>query len=169
AASLLTSSASRSMRVLAIALAVVLGGLGWLALATIDKPERLSVALFLSGLAVAALWGLWFSRLLLLHIEAHQSRMPGVGMAIAGTVSLAFIATVLLPSLLLASGGVNPGVAVCAMTLAAGVGVLTATLPRIAYMALCLAPLGVGLLHGLFVRVVPAGAVTLPALQMQHV
>ncbi|MGQ4582088.1 hypothetical protein [Lysobacter sp. F60174L2] len=169
AGALLGNSASRSMRVLAIALALIFGGLGWLALATIDKPERLSVALFLSGLAVAALWGLWFSRLLLLHIEAHQSRMPGVGMAIAGTVSLAFIATVLLPSLLLASGGVNPGVAVCAMTLAAGVGVLTATLPRIAYMALCLAPLGVGLLHGLFVRVVPAGAVTLPALQMQHV
>ncbi|MGQ4660738.1 hypothetical protein [Lysobacter sp. F6437] len=169
AGALLGNSASRLMRVLAVALAVVFAGLGWLVLATVDKPERLSMALFLSGIAVAALWGLWFSRLLLLHIEAHQSRMPGVGMAIAGTISLAFIATVLLPSLLLASGGVNPGVAVCAMTLAASVGVLTATLPRIAYIALCLAPLGIGLLHGLYVRVVPAGAVTLPALQMQHV
>lgn len=169
AGALLGNSASRLMQVLAITLAAVLGGLGWLALATIDKPERLSVALFLSGLAVAALWGIWFARLMLLHIEAHQSRMPGVGMAVAGTVSLAFIATVLLPSLLLAVGGLDLAIAVCALTLAASLGVLTAALPRIAYIALCLAPLFIGLLHGAFVRLVPAGAVTLPELQMQHV
>ena len=68
AGALLGNSASRLMQVLAITLAAVLGGLGWLALATIDKPERLSVALFLSGLAVAALWGIWFARLMFLHI-----------------------------------------------------------------------------------------------------
>ena len=107
AAALLASSASLLSRVFAVVLALVLGGLGWLALATIEDAERVSVALFLSGLAVAALWGIWFARLLLLHIEAHRSRMPGVAMAIGGTVALVFLVTVLVPALLL-SGALDP-------------------------------------------------------------
>lgn len=146
-------------RVLAIAAAVLLGGLGVLALVAIDKPERVSVGLFLCGLAVASLWGLWFSRLVLLHAEARQARIPGVPAAIAGTVALAFLATVAVPGLLLAAAGVRPGLGVCAMALAAAAGVLVATLPRIVYMLLCFAPLVLGLLHSLLQRLVPdAGA-----------
>jgi hypothetical protein len=169
ALALLSCCASLPMRVFAVALALGFGALGWLALATIDKPERASVALFLAGMGVAALWGVWLTRLLLLHAEARQSRTPGVEMAIGGTVALVFLATVLLPALVLAAGGVALSVAVCAMALAAGTGVLAATLPRIFYIALCLAPVTLGVLHGLAERVLPPGALALPSMRVDHV
>ncbi|KGM56715.1 hypothetical protein N799_02145 [Lysobacter arseniciresistens ZS79] len=169
AAALLGSCASRSMRVLAVALAVAFGALSALALATIDNGEWLSVTLFLSGLAVSALWGIWLARLVLLHTEARQSRTPGVEMAIGGTVSLAFLATVLLPSLLLAAGGIDFALSVCALALAAGAGVLVATLPRIFYLLLCLAPLLLGLLYSLAERLLPAGALELPPMRTEYI
>ena len=168
AVALLASSASLLSRVFAVVLALALGGLGWLALATIEDAERVSVALFLSGLAVAALWGIWFARLLLLHIEAHRSRIPGVAMAIGGTVALVFLATVLVPALLLSLGGVDLAVAICAMALGACAGVLAATLPRIVYLALCLAPLVLGLMAMILERVLPTGTLQWPALTMHH-
>lgn len=149
---LLGCCASLASRVLAVVVAVLFGSLGALALATAGESERLSVTLFLCGLALAGLWGLWFSRLLVLHVDARQARMPGVGMAIGGTLALASLATVVLPALLLAIGGVRPGLAVCALAVAACAGVLMATLPRIVYMLLCFAPLVLSLLHALFER-----------------
>lgn len=143
-------------RLLAILAALLFGGLGWLALATGDGPERLSVGLLLCGLAVAALWGLWLSRLLLLHVESRLARMPGVGAAIGGTLALAGLATVVLPGLLLAAAGVRPGLAVCALALAAGAGVLVATLPRIVYLLLCFAPMLLMLLEMLWERLPPS-------------
>ena len=131
AAVLLSHSASRSMRVFAVALAVVFGAFGWLALVAGDPSEQLSVALFLTGLGVASLWGFWFSRLALLHAEARQARIPGVASAIASALALAYLATVVGPALLLRAGGVPIGLAVCMLALAAGAGVLMATLPRI--------------------------------------
>jgi hypothetical protein len=155
-------AAGAPQQVLAVVLAVLFGGLAWLALATIDKPERVSVALFLAGLAVAVLWGIWFSRLVALHAESRQARMPLVDSAIAAAIAFAVLATAVLPGLLLAFGGIRPGLAVCAMTLAACVGVLMATLPRMVYLLLCFAPLVIGLVAQLVELWAPGFAVSLP-------
>ena len=152
AAVLLQHSASFPMRVFAVVLALVFGGLGWLALATIDPADRLSVTLFLCGLAVATLWSFWFSRLALLHAESRQARIPGVSSAIGSALALAGLATVALPALLLGAGGVPVGLAACMLALAAGGGVLMATLPRIFYLALCFAPMLIGLAVGVLER-----------------
>ena len=157
APALLGSSAGWGLRVLALVLAAAFAALGVAAAATIDKPERASVTLLLCGLAVAALWGIWFSRLALLHAESDQARMPGVAPAIGGTLAVLALATVVGPGLALGALGIGPGLAICALALAAGAGLVVATLPRIIYLMLCFAPMLIGLLHALLERLVPAG------------
>lgn len=159
---LLGCAASVPQRVLALLVAALFGGLGWLALATIDKPERVSVALFLSGLAVAALWGIWISRLLPLHAESRQARMPLVGSAIGAAIAFAALVAAVLPGLLLALGGIGPGPAVSAMVLAACAGLLMATLPRMFYLLLCFAPMAGGLAAQLLERWAPGLELSLP-------
>ena len=147
---------------MAIVLAVGLGGLSGLMLALGDESERISAGLFLAGLATATLWGLWFSRLMLLQLEARQGRMPGVSSAVGTAAAIAFVATVVIPALLLAPAGVPVGIALCALAAAACTGTLLATLPRLLYMGLCFLPALLIVAGRLLEALLPAGLLVLP-------
>lgn len=99
--------------------------------------------LVLVSMTVAVPWGLWFSRLLLLRLEARAWRMPALPAAIPVAISHLLLASVVLPAVLLALlAGVGPLLpAVSSLLLAATAALLLAMLPRWFYLAACFAPL----------------------------
>lgn len=156
AALLLARCAAAWARGVSLLMAVPLGTIAAV-LAARGKPEA---ALLPAAFAVAALWAMWFSRLLLLHIEARQSRVPGLARAIGTTLAGAGLATVALPAVALAWAGATPVLALSALAVAALGGLLFALLPAVLYLLLCFAPLLLSLLRMLGERL-PAG-VALP-------
>lgn len=153
---LLRHGASLPQRVLAVLLSGVFALAALAAAMTVDAPQRLPVALVLAGLAVLVLWGVWIARLALLHAEARQVRMPGVGAGIAGALALVALASAGIPGLLFGIAGMNLAIALAVLVVAACTGLLVALLPRIVYFALCFAPLAFGLLAAVWQRWGPA-------------
>ncbi len=136
-------SAAAWTRGVSLLMAVPLGAIAAV-LAARGKPDA---ALLPAAFAVAALWAMWFSRLLLLHIEARQSRMPGLAHAIGTTLAGAGLATVALPAAALAWAGATPALASSALAAAALGGLLFALLPTVLYLLLCFVPLLLSLLR----------------------
>lgn len=151
-AMLLRHGASLLQRVLAVLLSGAFVVAAGLVLATLDPPQRAPVALVLAGIAVMVLWGVWVSRLVLLHSEARQARMPGVGRAIGGTLAVVSLGSVVLPGMLFAAVGMNPLLAAAVLAVGACAGLVVALLPRIIYFALCFAPLLIGVIGALWTR-----------------
>ena len=140
AAVLLECAAPALARKTATAVALALGGASALVFVLGDPSKHASVGVVLAACGVAVLWGAWFARLLLLHVEARQGRVPGLAGELFGAGALAFLLSVPVPALLLAGGGAAAGEAVCVLAAGACVGVLLATMPRIFQLVLCLAP-----------------------------
>lgn len=105
------------------------------------SPRAANTVLALVSVAVALPWGLWFSRLLLLRMEARAWRMPVLPAAVPVAISHLLLATVALPAVLLVLlAGVEPVLAVSSLLLAATAAQLFAMLPRWCYLAACFAP-----------------------------
>ena len=161
AAALLAHAATPLLRYVAAALGLALGCASALMFWLGDPSERTSAGVFLAVAGVAVVWGVWFSRLLLLHVEARQGLVPELQRELAGAGALAFVVSVAVPSLFLVAAGVPPWMALCALAAAACTGVLLAMLPRIMYLVLCLAPAMLVVLGSLLDLVFPAGLAVL--------
>lgn len=152
----------RTVLMVCMAAVVLLLAFAAVAIAHARQPgQAANTVLTLVSLAVAAPWGLWFSRLLLLRMEAHAWRMPALPAAIPIAISHLLLATVALPAVLLVLAGVEPVLAVSCLLLAAMAALLFAMLPRWCYLAACFAPLGLVLLGALATRIWGPGVLEL--------
>lgn len=145
-------------RYLSVFFAAALGGGAVLVLWLGEDPRMRDLGLLLAAAAVALVSAVWFSRLLLLQVEARQSRLPGLEAELAGAGALAFVLGVVAPTLVLAVLGVPQGRAICVLSSAACAGVLLMLLPRIWYLVLCLVPVLLMFLATLLELVLPEGA-----------
>lgn len=154
AASMLPACAPMLVRVLACAVAALFASLAVFVAVAAKRPERGAIAAVLfTAVAIALPWGFWFSRLLLLRLEARAARMPALAAGVPAAFALLLAATVLLPgALLVALAGAEPVMALSALALAAMAALLMAMLPRWCYLALCFAPMGWIVLDALAAR-----------------
>ncbi len=118
-------------------------------------PERSTIgAVMLVSFAVAVPWGLWFSRLLLLRMEAHAWRMPALPAAIPVAIAHLLLGTVAIPAaLLVLLAGAEPVFALSCLMLAAMAALVAAMLPRWCYLAACFVPLAWAVLGVFAVRI----------------
>lgn len=112
-----------------------------------DTGKYGHVVVMLLAIATGMLWFGWFSRTLLLRLDAGAELTPGLGPAIARALAGVFAATVLLPGCVLAFAGIEPAFALGALTAAAMAGLLVAWLPGMAMAALGVLPLLLSVLH----------------------
>jgi hypothetical protein len=75
-------------------------------------------------------WAGWFSRLLLLQLQARAARIPGLQRDVVATLAWMALATVLLPALALELAGVDVVFAAAGLACIALAGLLFALLPR---------------------------------------
>lgn len=90
--------------------AVPLGALG-VAMRLQAGPDAARAAELVLAFALAVLWGGWLVRGILLARHARQACLPGMGGAVARGLLAAGGASLLLPTLALATGGVAPATA----------------------------------------------------------
>ena len=76
------------------------------------------------------LWTAWFSRALLLHLEARAACIPALSREVGNGLAWMVVATVLLPGALLAMAGTAPLIAFAGLASIALAGLLFALLPR---------------------------------------
>ncbi|MDN5782324.1 MAG: hypothetical protein L0H23_09965, partial [Luteimonas sp.] len=160
---LVLACAPRMKRSLCCAASVLLVAAGALLATLAPRPERGAIAaLMFTAFAVAVPWSVWFSRLLLLQVEARESRMPTLATTIPTALAMLLLATVLLPAaLLVLLTGVGPVLALSALLLAAMTGLLMAMLPGWFYLALCVAPLPCAVVLLIGQRILGPGALQL--------
>jgi hypothetical protein len=114
-------------------------------------PQRRTLLPTIAVILTACTWLLLGSRLLGLLDQAQAARLPGLARAFGELLALALACTVLLPSLLCALGGADPGQLLLMLLLAASGGVLISALP--VWTAALL-----GLLPGALSAVLPKGS-----------
>lgn len=113
--------------------------LGIVAMAGVGEAAGLAIVMCV--IAVALAWMLWFWKLVLLHLEARTSRVPGLARAVGVALLGAWLGTVVLPAILLARAGGAGMMALSILTIAAAGGMLVFLLPRALLVALCLMPM----------------------------
>lgn len=91
-----------------------------------QTPQFLIALLILGNMI---LWNAWFARLALLQTQFANACLPGIRTAIARTLLIGAVATVLLPGTLLAVAGADPLRAIGMPALAALVGLLVMLIP----------------------------------------
>lgn len=99
-------------------------------------------------LVVALAWMLWFSNLLLLHMEARISCIPGLARAVGMTLLGAWLVTAMAPAAVLAWAGQEFAITLSILTMVAAGSLLLFLLPRALLVACCILPMaGRGIAH----------------------
>lgn len=137
ASAMLRACATGSARAFA-GIAYGLFAVGALLIHLAGKPVA---GVFVLAMATAVLWGLWFSRILLLHIEAKAKQIPALVAELPWALGIAATLSVLLPALLLSAMGGDFVFVVSALCAAAAGALVGAMLPTSWYLAMCFAPL----------------------------
>jgi hypothetical protein len=163
ALAMVSACAPPAVRALSCAAAALIAAFAILIAAVARRPERgAMVATVFIAIAIMVPWGFWFSRLLLLRMEARASRIPALAGDVPMAMALLLFATVLLPAAsLVVLAGSAPVVILSGLVLAAMAALLLAMLPRWCYLAVCFAPLAWILVASVARRVLGAGAMRL--------
>lgn len=149
AVALLRASHSEYGRWLAVLLYALLVGIGLILLQFANRSEKIAIVLMgFVGIATAILWALWFARLVLLHIDAREGRLPTLARDLPIALVVALIASVLLPALLLTNFADVPVVlALQLLTVCALAGLGLALLPVGVCSLLGFTPLALSLIN----------------------